>query len=79
MGAYGERGGVPRVVRDCVTFLRETGEVFMKSSTAPAIDTCTLGMQEVGLFRRSPKSVLLTQVQEAYDRGALLKAGHIYR
>ena len=31
MGAYGERGGVPRVVRDCVTFLREKGEVFHES------------------------------------------------
>ncbi|KAF8576884.1 RhoGAP-domain-containing protein [Ramaria rubella] len=51
MGAYGEKGGVPRVVRDCVTFLRE------------------YGMEEVGLFRRSPNSLTLNQVQAAYDRG----------
>jgi Rho GTPase-activating protein 1 len=27
------------------------------------------GLEEEGLFRRSPNSVLLRQVQEAYDRG----------
>ena len=27
MGAYGEKGGIPRVVRDCVTYLREAGEI----------------------------------------------------
>jgi hypothetical protein len=26
MGAYGEKGGVPRVVRDCVTYLRGAGK-----------------------------------------------------
>jgi Rho GTPase-activating protein 1 len=26
MGAYGEKGDVPRVVRDCVTYLRQYGE-----------------------------------------------------
>ncbi|KAK7690195.1 hypothetical protein QCA50_006846 [Cerrena zonata] len=51
MGYNGEKGGVPRVVKDCIQFLRSTG------------------MQEEGLFRRSPNSALLRQVQEAYDRG----------
>lgn len=26
MGYDGEKGGVPRVVKDCIQFLRETGE-----------------------------------------------------
>lgn len=54
MGYDGEKGGIPRVVRDCIVFLRETG------------------MQEEGLFRRSPSSALLRQVQQAYDRGQYL-------
>ena len=28
MGRNGEKGGVPKVVRDCIQFLRETGELF---------------------------------------------------
>jgi len=51
MGYEGEKGGIPRVVKDCIQFLRLTG------------------MQEEGLFRRSPNSALLRQVCEAYDRG----------
>lgn len=51
MGWDGEKGGVPRVIRDSVQFLRETG------------------LEEEGLFRRSPSSQLLRHVQEAYDRG----------
>ncbi|KAI0072491.1 Rho GTPase activation protein [Panus rudis PR-1116 ss-1] len=51
MGLNGEKGGIPRVVKDCLQFLRETG------------------LQEEGLFRRSPNSALLKQVQQAYDRG----------
>ena len=52
MGYDGEKGGLPRVVKDCLQYLRETG------------------LEQDGLFRRSPNSVLLRQVQEAYDRGA---------
>jgi len=51
MGYDGEKGGIPRVVKDSIMFLRETG------------------MEEEGLFRRSPSSALLKQVQQAYDRG----------
>ncbi|GJJ15814.1 hypothetical protein Clacol_010092 [Clathrus columnatus] len=51
MGVYGEKGGIPRVVRDCVTYLRE------------------YGMEQNGLFRRSPSSAVLKQIKEAYDRG----------
>ncbi|TFK52404.1 CDC42 rho GTPase-activating protein [Heliocybe sulcata] len=51
MGFDGEKGGVPRVVKDCIQYLRENG------------------LEEDGLFRRSPNSVLLRQAKEAYDRG----------
>ncbi|CAI2184668.1 12792_t:CDS:2 [Funneliformis geosporum] len=50
MGSEGENG-LPRVVRDCVTYLR------------------TEGLTVVGVFRRSPGSILLRQAKEAYDRG----------
>ncbi|KAF9013087.1 hypothetical protein BDQ17DRAFT_1396266 [Cyathus striatus] len=51
MGVDGEKGGVPRVVRDAVMYLREKG------------------MEEEGLFRRSPQSAMLRAAKEAYDRG----------
>ncbi|GJE90264.1 RhoGAP-domain-containing protein [Phanerochaete sordida] len=51
MGYDGEKGGIPRVVRDCIEYLRETG------------------LQDEGIFRRSPNSQTLKQVQQAYDRG----------
>ncbi|KAF7308330.1 Rho GTPase-activating protein 8 [Mycena chlorophos] len=51
MGIDGEKGGLPRVVRDAIQFVRESG------------------MEEEGLFRRSPQSVLLRAAQDAYDRG----------
>ncbi|KAF8523336.1 hypothetical protein BU17DRAFT_43851 [Hysterangium stoloniferum] len=51
MGIHGEKGDVPRVVRDCVIYLRKSG------------------MEQIGLFRRSPLSTTLNQVKAAYDRG----------
>ncbi|KAJ6487245.1 CDC42 rho GTPase-activating protein [Mycena vitilis] len=51
MGFDGEKGGVPRVVRDAIQFIRDSG------------------MEEEGLFRRSPQSVMLRAAQDAYDRG----------
>ncbi|KAG9227227.1 hypothetical protein CCMSSC00406_0004234 [Pleurotus cornucopiae] len=51
MGYEGEKGGVPRVVKDCIQFLRETG------------------MEDQGLFRRSPSSSMLRAAKDAYDRG----------
>ncbi|KAI0315610.1 hypothetical protein OF83DRAFT_1131219 [Amylostereum chailletii] len=51
MGYDGEKGGIPRVVKDAIQYLRETG------------------LNEEGLFRRSPNSALLRQIKEAYDRG----------
>ncbi|THU99801.1 RhoGAP-domain-containing protein [Dendrothele bispora CBS 962.96] len=54
MGYQGEKGPVPRVVRDCIQFLRDSG------------------LNEEGLFRRSPSSQLLRAAQEAYDRGQVV-------
>ncbi|KAH9480705.1 Rho GTPase-activating protein 8 [Psilocybe cubensis] len=51
MGYDGEKGGIPRVVKDAIHYLRQSG------------------MQEEGLFRRSPSSSLLRAAQDAYDRG----------
>ncbi|KAL5501361.1 hypothetical protein ACEPAH_8621 [Sanghuangporus vaninii] len=51
MGVEGEKDGLPKVVRDCIQYLRETG------------------LEEDGLFRRSPNSVQLRQAREAYNRG----------
>ncbi|CAK5266962.1 unnamed protein product, partial [Mycena citricolor] len=51
MGFDGEKGGLPRPVKDCIQFIRETG------------------LEEEGLFRRSPSSAMLRAAQEAYDRG----------
>ncbi|KAF9256571.1 RhoGAP-domain-containing protein [Marasmius fiardii PR-910] len=51
MGYEGEKGGVARIVRDAVAYIRETG------------------MEEEGIFRRSPSSALLRAAREAYDRG----------
>ncbi|KIY50664.1 Rho GTPase activation protein [Fistulina hepatica ATCC 64428] len=51
MGVNGENDSIPRVVRDCIAYIRETA------------------LQEPGLFRRSPQSVMLRAAQDAYDRG----------
>ncbi|KIM77725.1 hypothetical protein PILCRDRAFT_825167 [Piloderma croceum F 1598] len=59
MGYNGEKGSVPRVVKDCIQYLRESG------------------LEQDGLFRRSPNSTLLRQVQEAYDRGNVVTMGTI--
>ncbi|KAG8214398.1 Rho GTPase-activating protein [Butyriboletus roseoflavus] len=54
MGCEGEKGGIPRVIKDSIQYIRESG------------------MEEEGLFRRSPNSALLKQVQQAYDRGQVV-------
>ncbi|KAF9643487.1 CDC42 rho GTPase-activating protein [Thelephora ganbajun] len=51
MGYDGEKDGIPRVIKDSMQYLRETG------------------LEEEGLFRRSPNLTLLNQVADAYDRG----------
>ncbi|KAG1882797.1 hypothetical protein F4604DRAFT_1879434 [Suillus subluteus] len=54
MGHDGEKGSIPRVLKDSIQ------------------DLLTSGLNEEGIFRRSPSSVLLKQVQEAYDRGQVV-------
>ncbi|KIJ64597.1 hypothetical protein HYDPIDRAFT_28531 [Hydnomerulius pinastri MD-312] len=54
MGYDGEKGSIPRVVKDAIQYIRESG------------------LDEDGLFRRSPNSALLRQVQQAYDRGQVV-------
>ncbi|KAI6122637.1 hypothetical protein EDD16DRAFT_746097 [Pisolithus croceorrhizus] len=54
MGYDGEKDSIPRVARDAIQYIRESG------------------LDEEGLFRRSPSSSLLKQVQEAYDRGQIV-------
>lgn len=54
MGFDGEKGSAPRVVKDAIQYIRESG------------------LKEEGLFRRSPNSTLLKQVQQAYDRGQVV-------
>ncbi|ELU42303.1 CDC42 rho GTPase-activating protein [Rhizoctonia solani AG-1 IA] len=57
MGPDGESSPVPRVIRDCVEYLRSEGPL-------------GLNLEVEGLFRRSPNVGLLRSVREAYDRGA---------
>ncbi|KAG0708429.1 hypothetical protein DFH29DRAFT_892451 [Suillus ampliporus] len=54
MGHDGEKGSIPRVLKDSIQ------------------DILSSGLNEEGLFRRSPSSVLLKQVQQAYDRGQVV-------
>jgi len=54
MGHDGEKGGIPRVLKDTIQ------------------EILSSGLDEEGLFRRSPNSVLLKQVQQAYDRGQVV-------
>jgi Rho GTPase-activating protein 1 len=71
MGYDGEKGGIPRVVKDCVQYLRQTGaptRVSPESSSYPFVQ----GLSEEGLFRRSPNSTTLRQVKDAYDRGQVV-------
>lgn len=59
MGPDGESSPVPRVIRDCVEYLRSEGPL-------------GLNLEVEGLFRRSPNSAVLRSVREAYDRGAFI-------
>ena len=70
MGYDGEKDGIPRVIKDSIQYLRETG---MCSPSFLSLDRVTfnpfVGLEEEGLFRRSPNLALLNQVTDAYDRG----------
>ena len=71
MGYNGEKGGVPRVVKDCAQYLRQTG-ASVSLSLGPFSYLVLQGMTDEGLFRRSPSSATLRQVKEAYDRGQVV-------
>jgi Rho GTPase-activating protein 1 len=60
MGADGESGGIPRPIKEAIAYLR-----------ADRLDGSS-PLSEQGLFRRSPSSVRLKQVQECYDRGQVV-------
>ena len=70
MGYDGEKDGIPRVIKDSIQYLRETGTC-LPSLFSPGCVTFNafVGLEEEGLFRRSPNLTLLNQVTDAYDRG----------
>jgi len=70
MGYDGEKDGIPRVIKDSIQYLRETGMCFPSFPPICLVTVDVLvGLEEEGLFRRSPNLTLLNQVAEAYDRG----------
>lgn len=69
MGYAGEKGGVPRVVKDTIQFLTDSGVSLAKCTAKRHHNHGSLGLTEEGLFRRSPSSVMLRAAQDAYDRG----------
>jgi hypothetical protein len=70
MGYDGEKDGIPRVIKDSIQYLRETGMCFPSFlSLCLVILNALVGLEEEGLFRRSPNLTLLNQVTDAYDRG----------
>jgi Rho GTPase-activating protein 1 len=71
MGYDGEKDGVPRVVKDCIQYLRQTG-TFSSFSPVSLSQLILQGLTDEGLFRRSPSSAILRQVKEAYDRGQVV-------
>lgn len=68
MGYHGEKGGIPRVVRDSIQFLRDSGMSHLPFSQ-DRFPCCCIGLESEGLFRRSPSSAMLRAAQDAYDRG----------
>lgn len=69
MGYDGEKDGIPRAIKDSIQYLRETGACFSSSLSWSRDAQCVIGLEEEGLFRRSPNLTLLNQVADAYDRG----------
>ena len=68
MGYNGEKGGIPRVVKDTIQFLRDSG-MYLPQYARELYNYDSIDMTEEGLFRRSPSSVMLRAAQDAYDRG----------
>lgn len=71
MGYDGEKDGIPRVIKDSIQYLRETGMSSSFSNHRRPIINEPVGLEEEGLFRRSPNLTLLNQVADAYDRGTV--------
>ena len=71
MGYHGEKGDIPRVVKDTIQFLRDSGMSRLRYAKQ-CHNYSSIGMTEEGLFRRSPSTVMLRAAQDAYDRGNLL-------
>ena len=69
MGYDGEKDGIPRVIKDSIQYLRETGMRFRFTAFRVMVNILA-GLEEEGLFRRSPNLTLLNQVANAYDRGS---------
>ncbi|PWN46910.1 hypothetical protein IE53DRAFT_390949 [Violaceomyces palustris] len=73
MGERGEKGGIPRVVRDCV-------EAILGATDSPALNGASgpnpSPLDVEGLFRRSPSSALLKAAQDSYDRGHPVNLSH---
>ena len=71
MGYNGEKGGIPRVVKDTIQFLRDSGMSLSQygHTKQRLINYGSIGLADEGLFRRSPSSVMLRTAQDAYDRG----------
>lgn len=69
MGEKGEKGGIPRVVKDCVEELQRTTSALQggeNGSASPPISN----LDTEGLFRKSGSTALLQAAQQAYDRGS---------
>lgn len=77
MGERGEKGGIPRVVKDCVEVLKSfpdhlnSGNESISNSESNSLQSQLPPslLDTEGLFRRSPSSALLKTIQESYDRG----------
>ncbi|CAO1636988.1 unnamed protein product [Sympodiomycopsis kandeliae] len=65
MGHRGEKGGIPRVLKDCVEELQRLIPDAEDPSKPPISN-----LDCEGLFRKSPSAALLQAAQQAYDRGA---------
>lgn len=54
MGYDGEKGAVPRVVKDCIQFLRETGPYPSQRAVFPALISCHKVWNRMGFSEGRP-------------------------
>lgn len=74
MGYHGEKGGIPRVVKDSIQFLRDSGMFWFYIPPIRRFHNACPGLEGEGLFRRSPSSTMLRAAQDAYDRGMVTQS-----